>query len=82
MTPDIRLILDAYQLFLQKLFEKYAKAKVYNRRRAINFYDFVSMFIKAGIVATRSKFDDGERSFIMSRLLEPNESQGVWLGYD
>lgn len=57
MTPDIRLLLDAYHPFLLKLFEKYAKTKVYNRKKVISYYDFVSMFMKAGVVATRSKFD-------------------------
>lgn len=59
MTPDIRLLLDAYQPFLQKLFERYAKSRVYNRRKTISYYDFVSIFMKSGMVSTRSKFDEG-----------------------
>lgn len=82
MTPDIRLLLDAYQPFLQKLFEKYAKIKVYNRRKTVSYYDFVTMFMKAGIVANRSKFDEGQRAFVLSRILEVNESNGFSLGYE
>jgi hypothetical protein len=59
MTPDTRLLLDAYQSFISRLFDKYAKAKVYNKRKVISFYDFVSMFLKAGVVALRSKFSEG-----------------------
>jgi ATP-dependent Zn protease len=59
MTPDIRLLLDVYEPFTRKLFEKYAKQKIYQKFKTISLHDFVTMFLKAGIATSRSKFDEG-----------------------
>lgn len=56
MTPDIKLLLDAYSSFLNKLFEKYAKWKVYGKYKTISYFDFTTIFIKASIVVIRSNF--------------------------